>query len=119
MAILEEAVGQRPNDDRIRSSLGICYAALDRKEEAIREAKRGVELAAVSADTFSGTWRRADLAAVYAAVGEHDRAIEEIDLLLSIPALITPAILRIDPQWRPLLGHPRFEAVLGKYEGRS
>ena len=42
--LLQEEIKERPDDHRVHSSLGIVYAGLGRKEEAIREGKRGVEL---------------------------------------------------------------------------
>ena len=116
LVILEEAAQSRPEDDRIRAALAGCYAGLGRKDEAIREAQRAVELAPISVDAISGTHRRVDLAAIYAAVGELERAIDEIEFLLSVPSLITPQILQIDPAWRHVRDHPRLQEVLAKYE---
>jgi hypothetical protein len=56
------------------------------------------------------------LAEVYAMVGEYDAAIEQLEYLLSIPCLVSPALLRIDPIWAPLRDHPRFQALLERYE---
>ena len=61
-AILEKELDAHPDDHRIHSALGIAYAGLGRKEEAIREGKRGVELYPVSKDALHrarpgyGTW---------------------------------------------------------------
>jgi Flp pilus assembly protein TadD len=60
--LLEEEVKERPDDHRIRSSLGIVYAALGRKEDAIREGKLGVELFPVSKDAILGPFRIENLA---------------------------------------------------------
>jgi serine/threonine-protein kinase len=49
-------------------------------------------------------------------VGEYDAAIDQLDVLLSIPSLISVPLLRVDPTWDPLRDHPRFLALLDKYE---
>jgi serine/threonine-protein kinase len=51
-AFLERAVKDRPDDWGPRGRLGIAYAGLGRKAEAIREAKHGVELLPISKDAY-------------------------------------------------------------------
>jgi len=53
-AILEEELEAHPDDHRFHSALGYAYAGLGRKDDAIREGKRGVELSPVSKDALSG-----------------------------------------------------------------
>ena len=48
---------------------------------------------------------------VEAHVGETDAAIEHIRHLLSIPCLLSPGLLRIDPSWAPLRNDPRFRKL--------
>ena len=50
-------------------------------------------------------------AAVEAQVGETDAAIEHIRHLLSIPCVLSTALLRIDPKWAPLRNDPRFRKL--------
>ncbi len=116
-AILERELDARPDDDRIHSALGIAYAGLGRKDEAIREGKRGVELYPVSKDAMIGPFRVADLAEIYTMVGEYDAALDEIEYLLSIPSEMSVPLLRLDPIWDPLRDHPRFQDLLEKYGG--
>jgi tetratricopeptide (TPR) repeat protein len=114
-AILEKELDAHPNDHRVHSALGIAYAGLGRKEDAIREGKRGVELFPVSKDALIGPVRIWDLAEIYTMVGEYDAALDEIEYLLSIPSLMSVPWLRLDPIWDPLRDHPRFQALLEKY----
>jgi TolB-like protein/Tfp pilus assembly protein PilF/predicted Ser/Thr protein kinase len=116
LVILEEAALNRPEDDRIRATLAHCYAGLGRKEDAIREAQRAVDMVPYSVDSHMGAARRADLAAVYTTVGDLDRAVDEIEFLLSVPSYITPHIIHADPAWRDLRNHPRLLEVLAEYE---
>jgi tetratricopeptide (TPR) repeat protein len=109
---LEERVAEHPEDPRLHSALGIAYAGLGRKEEAIRDGKLGVALMPPSREAWRGVVRVEDLARIYATVGELDAAVEEIETLLDRPGRMTQHTLRLEPWWRPLHGHPRFEALL-------
>ena len=113
-AVLERAVKDRPDDWFPRGYLGIAYAGLGRKAEAIREAKRGVELLPVSKDAFEGPTLGARLAVVYTMVGEDEAALDQIEYLLSIPSLMTVWTLRLDPTWDPLRDNPRFKKLVGE-----
>jgi TolB-like protein/Tfp pilus assembly protein PilF/predicted Ser/Thr protein kinase len=112
LPLLEDALQDRPGDDRIRAAIARCYAGLGRKEDAIREAERAVELVPIDLDRYVGSRRRANLAEICVVVGEHERAVDEILFLLSVPSYLTPAIIRNDPMWRPVRDHPRIQAVL-------
>ncbi|MEE8369224.1 MAG: tetratricopeptide repeat protein, partial [Dehalococcoidia bacterium] len=108
---LEEWVAEHPEDPRFHSALGIAYAGLGRKEEAIREGKLGVALLPPSREAMRGIQGVEELARIYATVGELDAAVEEIETLLDRPGWMTQHTLRLEPWWRPLHGHPRFEAL--------
>jgi non-specific serine/threonine protein kinase len=114
-AILEKELDTYPDDHRIHSALGTAYAGLGRKEDAIREGKRGVELYAVSKDALGGLVRVWDLAVIYTMVGEYDAALDEIEYVLSVSGWYSVQNLRLDPIWDPLREHPRFQALLERY----
>jgi serine/threonine protein kinase/tetratricopeptide (TPR) repeat protein len=111
-SILEIKIKQRPEDARLHGSLGIAYAGLGRKQEAIREAEKAVELLPVSKEAYRGCFRVKDLAHVYVMVGEYDAAIDRLEFLLSFPGWISIPLLRLDPIWDPLRDHPRFQKLL-------
>jgi serine/threonine-protein kinase len=111
---LESWVDDRPEDWRARRTLALAYAGLGRKADAIREAKTASELLPVSRDAVWGPLPRLTLAQVYAIVGEHDAAIEEVEYLLSIPVYFSVWELRLDPVWDPLRDHPRFKKLVGE-----
>lgn len=52
------------------------------------------------------------MAYVYTLNGEYDDALDQIELLLSIPAKVSMAWLEADPIWEPLRDHPRFMQLL-------
>jgi tetratricopeptide (TPR) repeat protein len=113
-ALLETRIEGGAEDARLHSALGIAYAGLGRKEDAIREGKLAVELLPISKEAYRGAYRAIDLAQVYAMVGEADAAIDQIELLLSIPSPLSVPLLRLDPIWEPLRGHPCFQRLIGE-----
>jgi len=111
-SILESKIEERPEDARLHSSLGIAYAGLGRKEDAVREGKLGVELLPVSKEAMRGAFRAEDLAKIHVMVGEFDAAIDQLEFLLSNPGPMSIPLLRLDPAWAPLRDHPRFKKLL-------
>ena len=59
------------------------------------------------------------MATIYTIVGEYERAIDELELVLSIPSWCSTAYLRADPIFAPLQDIPRFKSLLTKYESAS
>ena len=73
------------------ADLGLLYAYMQRKEDAIREGRRAIELEPESQNAFHGAAWAANLALVYALVGEQDQAITLIERLLSTPGAVGSA----------------------------
>jgi tetratricopeptide (TPR) repeat protein len=111
-SILESKIDERPEYERFHSALGIAYAGLGRKEDAIREGKLGVELLPVSKEAMRGPYRVEDLARVYVMVGEYDAALDQLEYLLSIPGPLSIPLLQLDPMWDPLRDHSRFQKLM-------
>ncbi len=113
--VLAKEVVTRPRDPRVRSALGIALACLDRKEEAVREARLAVDISPISRDALDGTEFLLELARVYAMAGESDAAIDLLDRLLSVPSSTTFTLLKLEPVWAPLRKLPRFQKLMEKY----
>lgn len=109
---LEKEIQERPDEEDLRSLLGIAYAGLGRKEDAIREGKRAAEFLPVSKDAIDGPNVVENLAYIYIMIGEQDAALDQIEYLLSIPSQLSVARLRIDPRFDPLRNNPRFQKLL-------
>lgn len=106
--LLETYLAEHPGDARAHSMLGYVYARLGRAEDAIRAAERGAALMPLREDAIKGPFRLQDLAAIYTLVGEYDRALDQIEILLSHPGRLTIERLRQESVWAPLRTHSRF-----------
>ena len=117
----ETAVQQAPDNGLRHANLGLLYAFLERKEEAIREGRRATELEPDSKDAVDGPWMTGFLAMIYARVGETNSALPLLEHLLASPGpvdntncSITLNDLRSRWQWDPLRHDPRFQKLLAK-----
>jgi len=113
---LEKRVRQAPDDHRLRRSLGIAYAGLGRREEAVREARLACDLLPASKDALQALNCVWELAVVLTMVDRPAEAIAKLDDLLGHSGWWTPQVLRLDPTWDPLRPDPKFQALLTKYE---
>jgi serine/threonine-protein kinase len=104
------------DDPGLHWSLGLVYAGLGMKEAAVREGQLAVELMPISKDAYTAPTYLRGLAHIHTMVGNYDEAIDLLDYLLSIPSWVTVPNLRLHPMWDPLRDHPRFRALLDKYE---
>jgi TolB-like protein/class 3 adenylate cyclase/Flp pilus assembly protein TadD len=110
--ITESEVQKRPDVARLRSSLGLVYAGLGWREEAIREGRRAVELLPESKDALIGPSHVMWLAVIYARVGETDLALKELERLLTMRASPHRNEVRLNPMWDPLRDDPRFTELV-------
>ena len=115
--VLEKEVQAKPDDPRYHSSLGIAYAGLGRKDDAIREGKRAVELLPLSKDAVYGIPHAQDLAFIYTLVVDYDAALDQLEKLLSIPSWISIPWIQMDLRLAPLYNYPRYQKLVEKYSG--
>ena len=109
----EKLVGTHPDDAGAISVLGLIDAALGRKEDALREGRRAVELLPVEKDVLNGTRMVAGLARIAASVGDKDLACEHLAHASRLPnAIVTYGQLKLLPWWDPLRGDPCFEEIV-------
>ena len=117
--ILEEQLKQKPDDADLRVQFAKLLAWLGEKDAAVAEAQRAIDLRPESKDAFEGPQIAEQVAEVYTILGDHARAIELLDELLSRPSELTSQRLKLDPAWDPLRNDPAFQALFAKYAGKA
>jgi len=108
----EKLVRANPDDAGTLCILGLIEAALGRKEEALREGWRAVELLPVEKDARSGPAMIVCLARIAAWVGDNDLACEQLVRASRLPSSVSYGDLKLMPWWDPLRGNPRFEKIV-------
>jgi tetratricopeptide (TPR) repeat protein len=115
----EKLLRARPNDSGALCVFGLIDAALGRKEEALREGRRAVELLPVEKDAINGTSMIVCLARIAAWVGDNDLACEQLARASRLPSGVSYGELKLMPFWDPLRGDPRFEKILASLAPKS
>ncbi|MFL6599352.1 MAG: tetratricopeptide repeat protein [Chthoniobacterales bacterium] len=117
----EAAVKEAPESAERHASLGWLYALMGRKNDAIAEGQRAVELKPESKDAIDGSLMNGYLALIYARAGENDLAIPLIERLLktagpidSANYSITVSDLKYRWEWDPIRDDPRFKHLIAE-----
>lgn len=113
---LETKIIEIPDDSRYHSSLGLAYAGLGMKQEAIREGELALSIMPLEKDYYRGIFILEDMARILTMVGEFDQALQVLRQLLSIPSAISVNLLKKDPAWKPLWELPAFQQLMENYQ---
>jgi serine/threonine-protein kinase len=108
----EKTVQAQPNYGPALCALGLIDAGLGRKEEALREGRRAVELLPVAKDAINGPLMIEYLAMIAAWVGDKGVACEQLASVIRPPSTISYGQLKLLPFWDPLRGDPCFEKIV-------
>jgi serine/threonine-protein kinase len=108
----EKVVQAQPSNGPELSLLGLIDAYLGRKEEALREGRRAVELVRAEKDVSLEVSMMTNLAMIAAWVGDKDLAFEQLDTIIRRPSALSYGGLKLWPWWDPLRGDPRFEKIV-------
>ncbi len=109
---VEKTLRAQPDYGESLCLLGMIDAALGRKEDAMREGRRAVELLPLDKDSLNGALAIEYLAVIYAWTGETAQALEQLKHAATIPGEVSYGQLRLHPFWDPLRGDPRFEKIV-------
>ena len=111
----EKKVQTQPDYGPAWCVLGVIDAALGRKDEALREGRRAVELLSVEKDPVNGMIMIEHLAIIAAWVGEKDLACEQLANAVNCQYSgheLSYGQLKLMPFWDPLRGEPCFEKIV-------
>jgi len=111
-AAQEKIVQAQPDYGPPLCVLGLIDAALGRKEDALREGRRAVELLPAEKDAINGARMISYLAMIAAWVGDKDLACEQLAIAIHPPSTVTYGQLKLLSFWDPLRGDPRFEKIV-------
>jgi TolB-like protein/predicted Ser/Thr protein kinase/Flp pilus assembly protein TadD len=111
--------GDKPKDEAYFAQAANLDAGLGRKEDAIREALRAVELMPIAKNSVTGPQFVANLALIYAWTGERDRALEQLEIVATIPAGPSYGDLKFNPCWDSLRGDKRFDKIVAAAKAAS
>jgi serine/threonine-protein kinase len=116
----EKVVAQQPNYGPALCVLALIDAGLGRKEEALREGRRAIELLPVEKDSINGTHMIEYFAITAAWVGERDLACEQLAKAsrLTGNGTVSYGELKLTPYWDPLRGYPPFEKIVASLAPR-
>jgi TolB-like protein len=108
----EKIIQAQPNYGPALCVLGLIDAGLGRREEALREGRRAVELLPVEKDQVGGNVMIKYLAMIAAWLGDKDLACEQLAIALRRPSDLSYGQLKLMPFWDPLRGNPQFEKLV-------
>jgi tetratricopeptide (TPR) repeat protein len=124
-AMIRARLKREPFNASAWVNLGMVEAMLGNGEEAVRCARKGVEILPEALDAWTGPRLRAEQAFVYAWTGDKEKALAEYAHLLGTPVnsglgfafnvsanTVNVHTMRTHPFYFPLRGDPRFEALL-------
>jgi tetratricopeptide (TPR) repeat protein len=108
----EKIVQAQPNYGPPLVVIGLIDAALGRREEALLEGRRAVELLPVRKDAVNGRIMIAYFAMIAAWIGDNALACEQLAVAIRYTSSLSYGQLKLMPWWDPLRGDPCFEQIV-------
>jgi len=105
-------IKESPGNAQMHAFLGLAYGYLGQGAEAVREGRAAVALRPLADDALQGAYLQHQLVRIYLLVGEPEKALDQLEALLKIPYYLSPGWLKIDPNFDPLRGNPRFQRLV-------
>jgi TolB-like protein/class 3 adenylate cyclase len=108
----EKMVRAQPDFGPAVCILALIDAGLGRKEDALRESRRAIELVPLEKDALNGSDMIHYSGIVAAWVGEKDLALQNLTKAAQLPGFLSYGRLKLLPWYDPLRGDPRFEKIV-------
>jgi serine/threonine-protein kinase len=107
-AILSAHARQAPNDAQQAVLAGLALAYAGRGDSAVRAARSGLE----RSNKLDRLYLTHQLCRIHMLNGDRKQALDLLEQLLTTPYMLSPAWLRVDPNFAPLRGEARFEKLV-------
>jgi serine/threonine-protein kinase len=114
---LDSVVRERPDAWSVHAARGLALAGLDRRADALLEARWLQQSPRYHDDAIDGAAVAENRAQILAQVGDAGAALGDLERVLSQPSVVSMHKLQLDPRWDPIRNDPRFQALLKKYGG--
>ena len=101
---------------RAYAERGVAHALSGRPAEAVRDARRSLELLPISRDAVDAPRWHVQTATAYLLAGDRDAAFRVLDALASVPSPLSAASLRLNPVYDSLRDDPRYPPLFAKLE---
>ena len=93
--------------------LGLMHAILGNRDLALEHGEEAVRLLPLEIDAHNGPSMLVALAGIHAVLGQHDRALDQLERVAANPRRLNVRPFHLDPMWDPLKDDPRFAALAG------
>jgi serine/threonine-protein kinase len=111
---LEEPTPDPHGMETVEATKALAFALLGQREQAAQHADRAVELARERNDAVVASGFDVFRASVYSLTGDADAAVAQLEHVLSVPAFLSVAELKVDPTWDPIRDHPGFRRLIAQ-----
>jgi TolB-like protein/tetratricopeptide (TPR) repeat protein/tRNA A-37 threonylcarbamoyl transferase component Bud32 len=111
VAALEARLRGQKDPER-QAILAVALAYAGRKAEALRNGEQAVAEVRRAGAVDLEPYVQHQLVRAYILTGEHEKALDVLEEVVQKPYDLTPGWLRIDPNFTPLRGNPRFERLV-------
>jgi TolB-like protein len=116
--VLEPRAKAAPGEADFHSMLGVAYAGMGRRDDAIREGELAMEILPLSKEAGMGVFPLTSRIRIALLNGEHEVALRHLATLLAIPSVLSKALVKADPFFEQLRSDPRFAELVRGGEHR-
>jgi len=110
---LERKTARWPYETVFHRELGLAYAGLGRRDDAVREAYLAMQLMPEARDAVAASAAVATFARICIMTGDHRGALDQLGHLLMMPSWVSANLFRLDPAWIALRDDPMFKQLIG------